>query len=179
MGKEGIDWQIYKSLTILCCRYHTHTHLANVIHVMSSLSTRPEDMSNSANCSNSMPSSSCLLNWMPAAVNMSMESCAYMSSLERKEKRTCVGVQEKNLYHECNILALGHPYCSLGTRLRVESIVKYQLVYQALLTCICSYVGEARKEYSQKSLCAMALILAFHSLPERDLLIEITAEGCY
>ena len=24
MGKK--DWLIYKSLTILCCRYHTHTH---------------------------------------------------------------------------------------------------------------------------------------------------------
>ena len=38
-------------------------------------------MSSSANCSSSMPSSSCLLNWMPAPVSMSMESCAYMSSL--------------------------------------------------------------------------------------------------
>ena len=61
------------------------TDLAKAIHVTSSHSTKPDDINSSAKSSTDIPSSSCLLNCIPAWCNMSMESCAYISSLWGRE----------------------------------------------------------------------------------------------
>ena len=67
--------------------------LAKVIQLISSLRTSPEEVSSSAKLDISIPSSSCSLNWIPACVSMSMESCAYMSSLQIVCVCVCESVQ--------------------------------------------------------------------------------------
>lgn len=57
------------------------THLWKESHLMLSISTTPEVISNAANSNGSIPSSSCFLNWIPEFCSRSMLSCAYISSL--------------------------------------------------------------------------------------------------
>ena len=64
----------------------SNPHLANVSHVVSSDKTRPDEVRSSANLSTWIPSSSCLLNWIPASVSMSIESWAYMSTLQTQRE---------------------------------------------------------------------------------------------
>lgn len=56
--------------------------LWNDSHFTPSQSTTPDVMRSSAKYRVSMPSSSCFLNWIPDVVSSSMESWAYMSSLQ-------------------------------------------------------------------------------------------------
>lgn len=66
------------------------THLWKDSHLTLSLRTIPDVMRSSAKSQTSMPSSSCFLKWIPQLVNRSIESCAYMSSLQNIPKNPLI-----------------------------------------------------------------------------------------